>query len=100
MTDKEHEVELDANGDPILKVTFAPGAFDCFEGTQEELDNLVKEIQESAENGTYSTRVLTDEDIDNLPLDVLKEMEAVLDEIEGADKDLDKLQSDYKKKLN
>ena len=73
---------------------------DLFDGTQEDLDNLVKEIQESAENGTYSTRVLTDEDIDNLPLDVLKEMEAVLDEIEGADKDLDKLQSDYKKKLN
>ena len=86
--------------DKKIKVVFHPNFFKNFDGTQEELDNLVKEIQESAENGTYSTRVLTDEDIDNLPLDVLKEMEAVLDEIEGADKDLDKLQSDYKKKLN
>lgn len=27
-----------------LKITFAPGCFDNFEGTQEELDALVKEI--------------------------------------------------------
>ena len=35
-----------------LKVVFDPGCFDNFEGTQEELDNLIKEIQEGAENGT------------------------------------------------
>jgi len=28
-----------------MQITFAPGAFDSFEGTQEELDELVKEIQ-------------------------------------------------------
>jgi hypothetical protein len=28
-----------------LKVEFAPGAFDHFEGTQEELDEFMKEIQ-------------------------------------------------------
>lgn len=34
----------DANGNE-LKVEFAPGAFDHFEGTQEELDQLMAEIQ-------------------------------------------------------
>lgn len=36
MTDKEHK--------PI-KVEFAPGCFDSFEGTQEELDEMMVEIQ-------------------------------------------------------
>ena len=36
-----------------LKVVFAPGAFDHFEGTQEELDALIKEIQEGFEDGTF-----------------------------------------------
>lgn len=29
---------------PKIKIKFAPGAFDTFEGSQEELDSLVKEI--------------------------------------------------------
>ena len=33
------------------KVAFAPGCFDEFEGTQEELDSLIKAITESFENG-------------------------------------------------
>ena len=35
-----------------LKVEIAPGAFDKFEGTQEELDELMAAIQKMAENGT------------------------------------------------
>ena len=34
-----------------MKVEFAPGAFDSFEGTQEELDELVAEIQRMVESG-------------------------------------------------
>lgn len=34
-----------------IKVVFAPGCFDDFEGTQEELDNLMNEIQRLAESG-------------------------------------------------
>ncbi|NBX56587.1 MAG: hypothetical protein EBT70_16280 [Betaproteobacteria bacterium] len=34
-----------------LKVVFAPGCFDDFEGTQEELDELVAEIKSMAERG-------------------------------------------------
>ena len=34
-----------------IKVEFAPGAFDQFEGTQEELDEFVAEIQRMADSG-------------------------------------------------
>lgn len=33
------------------KVTFAPGCFDDFDGTQEELDELIAEIHRLAESG-------------------------------------------------
>lgn len=33
-----------------IKVKFAPGAFDSFEGTQEELDALVQEITQTLSN--------------------------------------------------
>ena len=34
-----------------IKLTFAPGAFDNFEGTQEELDELIATLQQMAESG-------------------------------------------------
>jgi len=34
-----------------LKIVFAPGCFDDFEGTQEELDELIAEIKNMAERG-------------------------------------------------
>ena len=34
-----------------IKVEFAPGCFDGFEGTQEELDGLIAEIQNMADSG-------------------------------------------------
>ena len=56
-------------------VVFAPGCFDSFEGTQEELDELIAEIQKSIEDGTLfekSTPVdfdsLTDDDIELLEM--------------------------------
>lgn len=36
-----------------LKLVFAPGAFDHFEGTQEELHTLIKQIQDGLEDGTF-----------------------------------------------
>jgi hypothetical protein len=35
-----------------IKVSFAPGCFDDFEGTQEELDELVKLITETIESSS------------------------------------------------
>jgi len=34
-----------------MQIVFAPGAFDSFDGTQEELDELIKEIERMAESG-------------------------------------------------
>lgn len=34
-----------------IKIEFAPGCFDNFEGTQEELDELISEIKQMVENG-------------------------------------------------
>jgi len=41
-----------------LKINFAPGCFDNFEGTQEELDAMVAEIQSMFEN-------MSPEDLEN-----------------------------------
>lgn len=34
-----------------MKIVFAPGCFDGFEGTQEELNELIDELTRMAENG-------------------------------------------------
>lgn len=39
------------------KVYFAPGCFDTFEGSQEELDDLMLEIQRLADTGELTERV-------------------------------------------
>ena len=36
-----------------MKIIFAPGCFDNFEGTQEELDALVKELEDSVADGSF-----------------------------------------------
>jgi methyl-accepting chemotaxis protein len=46
------------NEDNKLKVVFAPGALDNFEGTQEELDEMVAEIQRLAESGELEERAI------------------------------------------
>ncbi len=39
-----------------IKINFAPGCFDNFEGTQEELDELVAQITQLAESGELLER--------------------------------------------
>lgn len=58
-----------------LKVVFAPGCFDDFEGTQEELDALVKEIQDQCESGQFFEEAvdledMTEEEIKDLTLHI------------------------------
>ena len=68
-----------------LKIEFAPGCFDHFEGTQEELDEMINEIQKMFEGKTQeeieamSRRV----DPDDLPPEVLAQIaENIFDEEE------------------
>jgi hypothetical protein len=45
------------SNDKKIEVEFAPGCFDAFEGTQEELDALVQEIRRMAESGELQDNV-------------------------------------------
>ena len=47
------------------KIEFAPGCFDNFDGTQEELDDMVAEIQRIFEDGVPPERI-REIDIDEL----------------------------------
>jgi hypothetical protein len=39
------------NTEKKMKIVFAPGSLDNFDGTQEELDELIAQIQELADSG-------------------------------------------------
>ena len=62
-----------------LKIEFAPGCFDSFEGTQEELDGLIAEIKNMFANGTIHehTREITAENFDELPEEVQMQLARV-----------------------
>lgn len=60
-----------------LEIVFAPGCFDNFDGTQEELDDLMAQIQKMADSGELIEQShpvdidamldeLTDEEIEDL----------------------------------
>ena len=66
-----------------IKIEFAPGSFDTFDGTQEELDAIMAEIQSMFENKSPEeiaamSRPLTEEDFDELPEDVQKQLARAL----------------------
>jgi len=46
-----------------MKIEFAPGCFDNFEGTQEELDDLMKTIQDMFDSGEAQLKAIPVEDI-------------------------------------
>jgi len=48
-----------------LKIEFAPGCFDNFDGSQEELDELIAEIQSAFDSGEFLEKS-TPIDIDTL----------------------------------
>lgn len=66
---KETEVEVDDK----VTVRFMPGCFDNFEGTQEELDEFVKEIQSMFENMTPEE--LEDQAVEINIEDIIESME-------------------------
>ena len=70
-----------------MELVFAPGCFDNFEGTQEELDELVAQIKQMAETGELFDKAtpvdmesliddLSDEEVEDL-LDQLDELEQI-----------------------
>lgn len=70
------------------KITFAPGCFDSFEGTQDELDELMTEIHRLIESGEYLEK--------SNPLDI---DELIEEDPEYAEKLLKTLADDNKRSL-
>jgi hypothetical protein len=80
-----------------LKIEFAPGCFDHFEGSQEDLDGLVGEIEalfggKSFEEVDAIGQPLTEEDFDNLPDGVKEQLLAAMEQFNQADGNKKQLQ--------
>jgi hypothetical protein len=65
----------------VQKIIFGPGCFDDFEGTQEELDQLINEITRLVESGELFENSV-ELDIDNLDE---MEKESIKDTIDMSD---------------
>lgn len=81
-----------------MKIEFAPGCFDQFDGTQEELDELMATITQMIDDGSLfeNSRPLSEEDLDDLPLEVL---ESIFKDFEMID-DIESVEKARKNKLN
>lgn len=77
MTDKKFE-DLTSEEMKNLKIEFAPGCFDSFEGTQEELDDLVKEIYRMFESGEAQSkaRLLDIDELDEEDIEMIEKLTA------------------------
>jgi hypothetical protein len=57
---------------PKMKIVFAPGCFDDFDGTQEELDELVAQLTEMAESGELLENSSSVDDLEEIDDEVLE----------------------------
>jgi len=71
MTEKKKELE----------VVFAPGCFDDFEGTQEELDEFIAEIKASFADGSFMEKSVALEDLSD------EEYEELTEQVESVTSD-------------
>lgn len=58
------------------EVVFAPGCFDGFEGTQEELQDLMAEIHRMVESGELFDKAVPLEDDDSEMIDMIERAES------------------------
>jgi len=65
--------------DKKMKIEFAPGCFDQFDGTQEELDELIAKIQEMADSGELVENAISLEDALDEMTD--EELEEIFDQL-------------------
>lgn len=98
MTDKKDFKDIDPKD---LKITFAPGCFDSFEGTQEELDELINEITKMVENGEIQDRSheLTEEEWDELPDEVKMQIMQAFSEEDLDDESIEQIETDRRRRL-
>ncbi len=76
-----------------MKIEFAPGCFDQFDGTQEELDEMIAQIQQMFDNGEFeeNSRLLTEDDLDDLDPEAIKQIMSIIED--------EKLPDEVKRKL-
>ena len=60
-----------------VKIEFVPGAFDQFEGTQEELDAFIAELQRMAESGELEEHSMSLDD-DEAWMELTEEEQAII----------------------
>jgi hypothetical protein len=71
------------------KVVFAPGCFDNFEGTQEELDAMIAEINQLVESGEFFDQAVSiDELSDEEKEDFLDGLEINIRDIQAPNRTL------------
>lgn len=70
------------------EIIFAPGCFDSFEGTQEELDEMIAEIKRMAESGELfeQATVLDLDDLSEEDPEFAEQLANSLDVVDGAGK--------------
>lgn len=84
-----------------IKISFAPGAFDQFEGTQEELDQMIAEIHEMFANKTPEEleamgRLMTEEDFEDMDDEARAQ---IIRARQSMDEDEEDLEEEFKRKL-
>jgi hypothetical protein len=67
------------------EIIFAPGCFDNFEGTQEELDELLAEIHHLFESGEFleKSRPLSEETLEGMDDEEIAKLTKALDYVEN-----------------
>jgi hypothetical protein len=65
MTEKKNPRDMTPEERKELKVVFAPGCFDTFEGTQEELDELMAEIGKLIQSGELFDKAVPIDELDD-----------------------------------
>ena len=80
MADSDKDLDNNDENRP-MKIVFAEGCFDDFEGTQEELDELVAHIQELAESGELFEKATP------LDGDIVEQLGGLADAVEEYDVD-------------
>jgi hypothetical protein len=65
------------------KIVFAPGCFDNFDGTQEELNEFVKMLGDMVESGEIFEKAvpMTEESFNELPEEAQRQLTMGIDEI-------------------
>jgi hypothetical protein len=73
MTDKKFE-DLTTEECQDLKIVFAPGCFDQFEGSQEELDELIAEITKMVKTGEILEKSTPVDELDDDELEFIENL--------------------------